>query len=60
MRCYSCDCELSDYESTLKSSNTGQYLDLCSHCLKETGISSTPFTIRDSSEKEQENEFQSW
>lgn len=33
MHCLSCDCELSDYESTRKSARTGEYLDLCDSCL---------------------------
>ena len=32
MRCYSCDCELSDYEATRKSKVTNEYIDLCSDC----------------------------
>lgn len=39
MRCFSCDNELSDYESTLKSPTTGAYLDMCCSCLSEAGIS---------------------
>jgi hypothetical protein len=31
MHCQSCDCELSDIESTRKDSH-GKYLDLCSFC----------------------------
>ena len=38
MRCYCCDCELSDYEATIKSEVTGQYLDCCNTCLKESGV----------------------
>jgi len=32
MRCYCCNKALSDYESTRKSVNTGQYLDMCNKC----------------------------
>lgn len=32
MRCYACNEELSDYESTRKSKTTGEYLDLCNIC----------------------------
>jgi len=32
IRCYSCDCNLSDFESTRKSKTTGEYLDLCEDC----------------------------
>ena len=35
MRCLSCNCNLSDFESTRKSANTGEYLDLCEDCLSE-------------------------
>lgn len=38
MRCYSCDCELNDSESTRKSVVTGDYLDLCDSCMSETEI----------------------
>lgn len=34
-RCYACDAELNDYESTRKSRVTGEYLDLCDHCFSE-------------------------
>lgn len=33
MRCCCCDAPLSDYESTLKHSVTGKYLDMCLKCL---------------------------
>lgn len=39
MRCYSCNEELTDYEATLKSPNTGEYLDMCCSCLAEANIS---------------------
>ena len=32
MRCVACNKVLSDFESTRKSVNTGEYLDLCNHC----------------------------
>lgn len=35
MKCFSCDCLLSDFESTRKSKVTGQYLDLCNSCFSE-------------------------
>lgn len=34
MRCAACDCLLSDDESTRKSRVTGEYLDLCDHCIE--------------------------
>ena len=38
MRCCCCNANLSDYESTLKSATTGQYLDMCRKCLKDLDI----------------------
>ena len=32
MRCQSCNKILNDYESTRKSTVTGDYIDLCNHC----------------------------
>ena len=34
MRCICCDVALSDYESTRKSPETGEYLDMCNRCYK--------------------------
>ena len=38
MRCCCCNANLSDYESTLKSATTGDYLDMCRKCLKDLDI----------------------
>lgn len=35
MRCGCCNKRLSDYETTLKHAETGQYLDTCLDCLSE-------------------------
>ena len=35
MRCISCDCNLSDRESTRQHLVTGEYLDLCDDCLSD-------------------------
>jgi hypothetical protein len=32
MRCLSCNKNLSDYEATRKSANTGEFIDLCNGC----------------------------
>lgn len=32
MRCFACNCQLTDFESTRKSKVTGEYLDLCEDC----------------------------
>ena len=34
MRCYCCNNLLTDYESTIKSINCDDYLDMCLKCLK--------------------------
>jgi len=32
MRCMACNANLTDFESTRKSTITNEYLDLCNHC----------------------------
>ena len=39
MRCYACQKILSDHETSLKGSFSGEYLDMCVKCLKEADIS---------------------
>ena len=38
MRCYCCNKALNDYESTLRSATTGEFLDMCTSCLNELDI----------------------
>jgi hypothetical protein len=38
MRCYCCDVQLTDYEATIKDEHTKEYLDMCSSCIKISGI----------------------
>ena len=38
MRCYSCNRALNDYESTLRSAVSGEFLDMCKKCLSDTDI----------------------
>jgi len=38
MRCCACNKNLSDFESTRKSTITGEYLDLCNGCYSGVGI----------------------
>lgn len=42
MRCSCCNRNLSDYESTLRSAKTNEYLDTCRSCLKDLGIETLP------------------
>lgn len=39
MRCYSCNKNLNDYESTLRSAVSGEFLDMCKKCLSDLDIS---------------------
>ena len=38
MRCYCCNRNLSDYESTLRHPETGEFLDTCRKCLSDIPI----------------------
>lgn len=42
MRCYCCNRVLNDYESTLRSAQTGEYLDTCVKCLRDLEIKTLP------------------
>lgn len=33
MRCYCCNNPLSDYESTIRNSETNEFMDMCLNCL---------------------------
>jgi hypothetical protein len=46
MRCGCCNKRLSDYESTLKHAETGQYLDTCMDCLSEIAYD-VPMLVKD-------------
>jgi hypothetical protein len=35
VRCLSCDCELTNFESTRKYNESGEYIDLCGRCLSD-------------------------
>lgn len=39
MRCYCCNANLSDYESTLRHPETLEFLDTCKKCLVDIPIS---------------------
>jgi hypothetical protein len=58
MRCYCCDKILSDFESTRKSVNTGEYLDMCNKCyatIKEDLHSEERYDLFDGDEEELED-----
>lgn len=38
MKCYCCNKTLSDYESTIKSVQSGEFLDTCLKCLEDLNI----------------------
>jgi hypothetical protein len=55
MRCYCCDKNLSDFESTRKSVTTGDYLDMCNKCystIKDDLISEERYDLYDGDEDE--------
>lgn len=55
MRCYCCDKNLSDFESTRKSVTTGEYLDMCNKCystIKDDLISEERYDLYDGDEDE--------
>jgi hypothetical protein len=37
MRCKACNIELTDYEATLRCSNTDEFIDVCTTCLSAGG-----------------------
>ena len=59
MRCYCCDKILSDFESTRKSVNTGEYLDMCNKCyatIKEDLHAEERYDLFDGDEEELEDD----
>ncbi len=48
MRCFACNCELTDYEATLRGTISGQFLDMCGECIKESDISAVSFSKTES------------
>ena len=60
MRCLACNKALNDFESTRKSSTTGEYIDLCNHCFHnvEQDIESVVREdLRDEESYEDDNEL---
>jgi hypothetical protein len=37
VRCKACNIELTDYEATLRCSNTDEFIDVCTTCLSAGG-----------------------
>ena len=56
MRCLSCNKNLSDFESTRKSANTGEYLDLCNSCFSDIQYDVDAIVREDLREDEQVSE----
>ena len=56
MRCLSCNKNLSDFESTRKSANTGEYLDLCNSCFSDIQYDVDAIVREDLREDEQVDE----
>ena len=61
MRCYCCDKNLSDFESTRKSATTGEFLDMCNKCystIKDDLLSEERYDLYDGDDSEMtEDEF---
>lgn len=55
MRCYSCNVNLSDFESRLRSQVSGEFLDMCKKCLVLSGINYVaPADVEETSEPDDE------
>jgi hypothetical protein len=55
MRCYCCDKNLSDFESTRKSATTGEFLDMCNKCystIKDDILSEERYDLYDGDDSE--------
>jgi len=50
VRCYCCNRALSDYEATLRHPETFEFLDICSKCMPDTGISPVEGSITTSTD----------
>lgn len=46
MRCLSCNCNLSDFESTRKYPD-GEYVDMCQHCFNKSDLMNIPVIVRE-------------
>lgn len=61
MRCDCCNRKLNDYETTLRHTHTGEFLNTCMKCIDGLGI---PYTGREDLEKskaiEEEEEQDDW
>ncbi len=56
MRCICCDKRLSDFESTRKNINTGEYLDMCNKCyatIDKQVLAYERYDLQDDDEAEQ-------
>lgn len=60
MRCYCCDKILSDFESTRKSVNTGDYLDMCNKCystIKEDLVAEERYDLYDGDDEQTTEDY---
>jgi hypothetical protein len=59
MRCYCCDKNLNDYESTRKSVSSGEYLDMCNKCYSTVSddlLSEVRYDLYDGDEEDEYTE----
>ena len=57
IRCLCCNKNLSDYESTLRRVDTGEFVDICKKCLEDIPIQTIG---REDLENTSENEEEYW
>jgi hypothetical protein len=60
MRCAACNANLTDFESSIRSDRTGNYLDLCSPCLsyiREVIVTSENFLLYNPEEDDLDTQF---
>jgi hypothetical protein len=59
MRCYCCDKNLNDFESTRKSVSSGEYLDMCNKCYSTVSddlLSEVRYDLYDGNEEDEYDE----
>jgi len=57
MRCFCCNKNLSDYESTLRSATTGDFLDMCKRCMEDLDIPALKNTHDDQEEAPDDSDY---
>lgn len=53
MRCVACDKLLSDYETSLRSLTTDEYMDMCEECLDTISEEVAVYSLKDPDEMQE-------